>query len=166
MREGARAYAPPIGASGLSSGLVMDAFAANRSQKMRELRTGRRFEIVFGPGLDLSSETAVTSLDGAFEQVCRGDAVALTMSTASDGLKVIGSDVRSAIDAGREVCSIHCRVFDRSSNQELSSPDELARAPTAAAWSAPVAEFDRRSAAAGGKSKTFKLAGRRLSLQH
>lgn len=129
---------------------------------MGKLRTGRRYEIVFGPGLDLASETAAASIDGAFEQVCRGDAVALTLSAASDGLKVIGSDVRSAIDAGREVCTIHCRVFDRLSNQEMSSPHELARAPAAAAWTAPVAEFDPRSAApAGRKSKTFQMATRR-----
>ena len=128
---------------------------------MGTLRTGRRYEIVFGPDLDVATSAAVAVIDTAFEQVSNLDPDAITLSAANDGLRVIGSDVKSAIDAGRNVCSIHCRVFDRAQNQEVSSAFELARRPLVPAWTAPIAEFDARSAAPSAKrSRNFKMPTR------
>lgn len=128
---------------------------------MGTLRTGRRYEIVFGPGVDQASFTEGGAIDSTFQQVSSRDPDAIILSAASDGLKVIGSEVRSAIDAGREACSIHCRVFDRGTNEEMSSDLELSRRPTAAAWESPIAEFDPRSAApAARKSRSFKMPTR------
>lgn len=128
---------------------------------MGTLRTGRRYEIVFGPGVDLGSFAEGGAIDNTFQEVSGRDPDAIILSAASDGLKVIGSEVRSAIDAGREACSIHCRVFDRGTNEEMSSALELARRPMVSAWASPIAEFDPRSAAPSSKkSRSFKMPTR------
>jgi len=128
---------------------------------MATLRTGRRYEIVFGPGPVQLSAADAGVIDSAFAQVCSRDANAVVLSAVSDGLRVIGSDMRAAIDAGRDACSIHCRVFDRDSNQEMSSALELSRRPVPAVPTEPVGMFDPRSGARGtGKSRQFKMPGR------
>ena len=128
---------------------------------MGTLRTGRRYEIVFGPSPEHLSSGDVAVIEGAFEQVCNRDCNAVVLSAASDGLRVIGSDMRPAIDAGREACSIPCRVFDRDSNREMSTALELSRRPVLAAAPEPVAVFDPRSAApAPRKSRSFKMPSR------
>ena len=127
---------------------------------MGTLRTGRRYEMLFGPGLDPASATAA-SIAAAFERVRGCDAQAIILSAPSDGLTVIGTDAKAAIDAGREVCSIHCRVFDREANQDVSSALELSRQVAAPVWMAPIANYDPRSAAPRPRnSKAFKIASR------
>ena len=128
---------------------------------MSTLRTGKRYEIVFGPGLDPTSLVDASVVDGTFRTVCDSDSDAIILSAASDGLKVIGSDLRAAIEAGRETCSIFCRVFDRDTSNEMSNALELARRPAAPSWVAPVAQYDPRSAhSAPGSRKSFKMPAR------
>ena len=131
---------------------------------MGMLRTGRRYEIIFGPKPDQLSSADANIIDEAFAQVFRQDSNAVALTTATDRLRVIGSDMRTAIEAGRAICSIHCRVFDRDSNQELSSPLEIARRAVLPAQIAAVPQFDARSAMR--KSRNFKMPRRHSATHH
>ena len=53
---------------------------------MAPLRTGKRYEIVFGPGINLATAAQGGAIDLAFEQVCGVDPTAVVLSAASDGL--------------------------------------------------------------------------------
>jgi hypothetical protein len=94
---------------------------------MASLRTGKRYEIVFGPGINLTADGNDAAIDLTYAQVCERDSSAIILSASSDGLKVIGSDSEVATAAGRASCSIRCRVFDRTSDAEISSEEEQAR---------------------------------------
>ena len=129
---------------------------------MADLRTGKRYEMVFGPAINLAASEG-GAIDLAFEQVAIHDPDAVAISVATDGLKVIGSELAGAIEAGREACTIHCRVFDRSDNREMSSALELSRARPQVAGPAPeIGVFDPRSAnGASSKSKSWGPRRRR-----
>jgi hypothetical protein len=127
---------------------------------MAALRTGKRYEIVFGPGLNLTADDS-GAVDRTFEQVSSRDPDAVVLSAGSDGLKVIGSESAAAIEAGRQACSIHCRVFDRGDNKEMSSALELARPhPMLPAWVPEIGVFDPRSAEPSRRSASFKIRTR------
>jgi hypothetical protein len=128
---------------------------------MGDLRTGKRYEIVFGPGIKLGATADAGAIDLAFEQVSDRDPDAVVLSAASDGLKVIGSEIAAAIEAGREACSIYCRVFDRGDNKEMSSTLELGRPqPAVPAWAPEIGVFDARSAGSSRKPGQFKARAR------
>lgn len=113
---------------------------------MAPLKTGRPYELVFGPNVNLGPGADSEAIDLVFARTSAVDPHAIMLSVASEGLKVIGSEVMSAIDAGRAACSIRCRVFDRRLNTELSTETELARSgPPPRAWFSP-----KKSGFAGG----------------
>jgi hypothetical protein len=121
---------------------------------MAALRTGRRYEIVFGPGINLGASAEGGDIDLAFARVANRDPDAVVLSATSDGLKVIGSEIADAIEAGREACSIYCRVFDRIDNKEMSSTNELARPrPAIPSWAPEIGVFDARSASTPSSRK-------------
>jgi len=127
---------------------------------MADLRTGKRYEIVFGHGINLAAAEG-GAIDVAFERVASQDPDAVVLSAGSDGLKVIGSEMAGAIQAGREACTIHCRVFDRSEHKEMSSALELARAqPMLPRWAPQIGVFDPRSAEPRRKGASFKIKTR------
>jgi hypothetical protein len=127
---------------------------------MAPLRTGKRYEIVFGPGINLATAAQGGAIDLAFEQVCGVDPTAVVLSAASDGLKVVGSEIRAAIEAGRDACSIRCRSYDRNLHTELTTDAELARHDSSIRVWAEVERFDARSAGASPQRRrgaTFKI---------
>jgi hypothetical protein len=128
---------------------------------MASLRTGKRYEIVFGPGVNLTTDGHDGAIDLAFAQVSERDPSAIVLSASSDGLKVIGSEDEAAIGAGRDACSIRCRVFDRVADTELSTEDELGRLlPTLRSWPMQkIGEFGQRSASSpyAKRKASFKI---------
>jgi hypothetical protein len=114
---------------------------------MAPLKTGRPYELVFGPGVNLGPGAESDAIDLVYAETSGVDPQAIVLSVASEGLKVIGSEDMSAIDAGRAACSIRCRVFDRRLDTELSTEVELARSgPAPKLWHSPKpSSFDGRN---------------------
>ena len=134
---------------------------------MTPLNSGKPYELVFGPGIDLGPGAQSEAIELVSEHVWEVDQDAITLSVASEGLKVIGSDNMRAIEAGRSVCSLRCRVYDRRTGVELSTEAELARSgPRERVWTTQkMGEFDARSSspaprknrgAFGSRSRSFR----------
>jgi hypothetical protein len=129
---------------------------------MTPLKSGRPYELVFGPGIDLGPGEQSEAIDLVYRQVSEIDGDAITMSVASEGLKVIGSELLGAIDAGRQVCTLRCRVYDRQSGAELSTEAELARSgPRERVSASKAGAFDARSGQATAPRKQRGAFGAR-----